>query len=116
MLKRTAHILDISEAKKKIDELLSRLHAEGINEYDTDLNLLSKTINMTEQKKPTRPTPEPKQLSKMELNRLRRDVAMAIRKTGVTKRELQELLNKAHAAGVHDHDKDLNAAIGKAKN
>lgn len=135
MLERSAPRMNHNDAIKKIDELLSKMHADGVHDFDSDINSLrnslkvipEQTHNANSARKdsnaasrpsgnprietPTRPQPP----SQGELNKFKRDVRMALHKTGITKKELQDLLNKAHQYGVHDFDKDLNAVIDRAK-
>lgn len=133
VLTRTVPHLNPSEAKKKIDDLLSRMHAEGVHDFDSELTKIlpkettssTTTSNTVRQTPPTRLNssgaynpvkPEVTQvLSPVEQKKLGREIKMALHKSGITKTELQNLLNKAHQAGIHDYDTDLKAAIGRAK-
>lgn len=114
--------MNFNEAIKKIDDLLKRLHDEGISEYDKRLESLRTNLKPTP---PPIPTP-PKQASKVEpvkapppspseISKLKREAKMAIHKSGISKKELTDLLDKLHSIGLHDYDTDLNAAIKKIK-
>ena len=111
--------MNFNEAIKKIDDLLKRLHDEGISEYDKRLESLRTNL------KPTPPPiPKPKQAPKVEpvkapspspseISKLKREAKMAIHKSGISKKELTDLLDKLHSIGLHDYDTDLNVAIKK---
>ena len=100
---------DYLQLLKEANDLLARLHAENVHDFDADMQKV-----LAYAKAHIKPPGDPKKFTR-EVNVLKRGYrqrADSDRLLG----EAEGLLNRMHAANVHDYDADLQEVIEYARN